>query len=75
LHQGLSLLPVTDEFFDAVGDGSPDMLGLWHLPGGFGCVLATWSKTGPGHYVDTSRASLPGSPKFSILTWIQLSVR
>ncbi|QNP67803.1 hypothetical protein [Streptomyces genisteinicus] len=53
LGQGLSLMPMTDEVFDAVTDGSERRdLGFWRLPGGFGTVLAQWSGTGPIAYVE-----------------------
>ena len=36
LWQGLGLVPMTDEVFDAVNDGTPPGLpGFWKLPGGF----------------------------------------
>jgi hypothetical protein len=48
LHQGLSLMPMTDEVFDAVADGSDGGgLGFWRLPGGFKTLLAQWSSAGP----------------------------
>ena len=51
--QGLSLVPMTKELFDAVTDGSPaDLLGFWRLPGGFGGLLAQWSTAGPVAYVE-----------------------
>ncbi|WP_225848791.1 hypothetical protein [Streptomyces sp. HPF1205] len=53
LAQGLSLMPMTDQLFDAVTNGEksefPD---LWKLPGGFGAVLAAWSQQGPVAYVE-----------------------
>ncbi|MFI8535603.1 hypothetical protein ACIGMX_35800 [Streptomyces aquilus] len=53
LLQGLSLLPMTDEVFDAVTDGSPaGPLGFWRLPGGFEGLLAQWSTAGPVAYVE-----------------------
>ncbi|MCW8376433.1 hypothetical protein [Streptomyces justiciae] len=53
LLQGLSLLPMTDEVFDAVTDGSPvGPLGFWKLPGGFEGVLAQWAAAGPVAYVE-----------------------
>ncbi|MFI6872889.1 hypothetical protein ACIBL6_05565 [Streptomyces sp. NPDC050400] len=54
LGQGLSLMPMTDEVFDAVTNGSSDgaELGFWKLPGGFATVLARWSSTGPFAYVE-----------------------
>ena len=53
LGQGLSLLPMTDEVFDAVTDGSgASPLGFWRLPGGFDRTLAEWSAGGPIAYVE-----------------------
>ncbi|MFF1452169.1 hypothetical protein ACFVYF_29125 [Streptomyces sp. NPDC058274] len=53
LQQGLSLMPITDEVFDAVTDGSDvGDLGFWKLPGGFETVLARWSSAGPIAYVE-----------------------
>ncbi|MDN3024296.1 hypothetical protein [Streptomyces sp. S.PB5] len=53
LLQGLSLLPMTDEVFDAVTDGGAvGALGFWKLPGGFEQVLAQWSAAGPVAYVE-----------------------
>ncbi|MFD0419649.1 hypothetical protein [Streptomyces sp. NPDC127108] len=53
LGQGLALMPMTDELFDAVTDGGPvSPLGFWRLPGGFDTHLANWSATGPIAYVE-----------------------
>ncbi|MGQ4483761.1 hypothetical protein [Streptomyces sp. SAS_276] len=53
LGQALSLLPMTDELFDAVTDGSDgSTLGFWRLPGGFDRTLAEWSAGGPVAYVE-----------------------
>ncbi|WP_333741173.1 hypothetical protein [Streptomyces sp. IBSBF 2806] len=53
LRQSLSLMPMTDEVFDAVTDGStPGALGFWRLPGGFEKLLAQWSAAGPVAYVE-----------------------
>ncbi|MET7486861.1 hypothetical protein [Streptomyces sp. NPDC005538] len=53
LGQGLSLLPMTDEVFDTVTDGSaPGSLGFWRLPGAFDETLAEWSAAGPVAYVE-----------------------
>nr|WSX54154.1 hypothetical protein OG409_37735 [Streptomyces sp. NBC_00974] len=53
LRQGLSLMPMTDEVFDAVTDGSGvGTLGFWRLPGGFDKLLVQWSTTGPVAYVE-----------------------
>lgn len=53
LRQGLSLMPMTDEVFDAVTDGGTGgALGFWRLPGGFEKLLARWSAAGPVAYVE-----------------------
>ncbi|WP_097943867.1 hypothetical protein [Streptomyces sp. ms115] len=53
LGQGLSMMPMTDELFDAVTDGSgAGDLGFWRLPGGFDALLARWSAAGPIAYVE-----------------------
>ncbi|MEU9189766.1 hypothetical protein AB0D14_35560 [Streptomyces sp. NPDC048484] len=53
LRQGLSLMPMTDEVFDAITDGSAaGNLGFWRLPGGFETLLAQWSAAGPIAYVE-----------------------
>ncbi|MGW5418676.1 hypothetical protein [Streptomyces sp. NPDC003943] len=53
VRQGLSLMPMTDDVFDAVTSGSDsEDLGFWRLPGGFENLLARWSSTGPIAYVE-----------------------
>ncbi|MCX5557427.1 hypothetical protein [Streptomyces sp. NBC_00038] len=53
LSQGLSLMPMTDQLFDAVTDGSAvGPLGFWRLPGGFDTLLAQWSTAGPVVYAE-----------------------
>ncbi|MFE4874104.1 hypothetical protein [Streptomyces sp. NPDC056682] len=53
LRQDLSLMPMTDEVFDGVTDGSGGGdLGFWKLPGGFETRLAQWSSAGPVAYVE-----------------------
>lgn len=53
LGQGLSMMPMTDELFDAVTDGSgAGDLGFWRLPGGFEALLARWSAAGPIAYLE-----------------------
>ncbi|MGW6390311.1 hypothetical protein ACWFR1_07350 [Streptomyces sp. NPDC055103] len=53
LRQGLSLMPMTDEVYDGVTDGSSTgALGFWRLPGGFDRLLAQWSASGPVAYVE-----------------------
>lgn len=46
LGQGLSLMPMTDQLFDAATDGTEGALGFWRLPGGFDRHLANWSAGG-----------------------------
>jgi hypothetical protein len=49
LGQGLALLPMTDELFDAVTNGDTGCAwGFFFLPGGFGARLARWSAAGAG---------------------------
>ncbi|MFB8775328.1 hypothetical protein [Streptomyces broussonetiae] len=53
LRQGLSLMPVTDEVFDAVTDGGDTgYLGFRRLPRGFEKRLAEWSAAEPVAYVE-----------------------
>ena len=53
LRQGLGLVPMTDEAFDAVNDGTAGGLpGFWKLPGGFGGLLSSWSARGPVAYLE-----------------------
>lgn len=53
LWQSLGLVPMTDEVFDAVNDGTPPGLaGFRKLPGGFAGVLCAWSARGPFAYVE-----------------------
>jgi hypothetical protein len=53
LGQGLSLLPMTDEVFDAVTDDlAGTALGFWRLPDAFERKLAEWSSAGPVAYVE-----------------------
>jgi hypothetical protein len=53
LGQGVSMVPMTDELFDAVTEGgSEGPLGFWKLPGGFDRRLAAASHRGPVAYVE-----------------------
>jgi hypothetical protein len=53
LRQGLSLVPMTDELFGKLTDGTPALpLGFWKFPGGFGRVLCSWSSHGPIAYIE-----------------------
>ena len=46
-------MPMTDEVFDGVTDGSTaGDLGFGRLPGGFERLLAQWSVSGPVAYVE-----------------------
>jgi hypothetical protein len=54
LHGNLSLLPMTEEFHDAVTDGSDGRpMDFWGLPSGFDRELARWSATGSVGYVES----------------------
>lgn len=46
LGQGLSLMPMPDQLFDAATDGTEGSLGFWRLPGGFDKRLVDWSAAG-----------------------------
>ncbi|WP_438306982.1 hypothetical protein ACSHXN_46420 (plasmid) [Streptomyces sp. HUAS TT11] len=52
LGQGLSLIPMTDQLFDAATDGTEGPLSFWRLPGGFDKRLADWSAAGAVAYVE-----------------------
>lgn len=52
LHQGLSLVPMTDKLFDELTSGPGQPSGFWKMPGGFDRVLASWSSQGPIAYVE-----------------------
>lgn len=53
LRQGLSLVPMTDELFDKLTDGTPAQpSGFWKFPGGFDRVLCSWSSHGPIAYIE-----------------------
>jgi hypothetical protein len=53
LRQGLSLVPMTDQLFDELTDGSPSRPpGFWKFPGGFHHMLCSWSSHGPIAYVE-----------------------
>ncbi|MEV6829309.1 hypothetical protein [Amycolatopsis sp. NPDC051102] len=53
LHGPLSMLLMTDEYFDAVTvPGAPKLAGFWKAPAGFGSSLAACSELGPVAYVE-----------------------
>lgn len=57
LRDNLSLVPMTDELFDAVTDRTiVGPLGFWKLPGGFDRKLACWSAVDRS---DTSKLTSP----------------
>ena len=62
LGQHLSLLPVTDAFFDAVTvAGAPKLEKFWKAPAGFGQMLAACSTNGPVAYVQADSFGGRGS--------------
>ncbi|MFF4856594.1 hypothetical protein ACFY2N_17055 [Streptomyces rubiginosohelvolus] len=67
LGQGLSMMPMTDELFDAVTDGSgAGDLGFWRLPGGFEALLARWSAAGPIAYVEAEHFGGVGKQRAAV---------
>src|SRR5438552_14600273 len=53
LHGPLSMLPMTDEYFDAVSvPGAPELEGFWKAPAGFGRSLGACLELGPVAYVE-----------------------
>ncbi|TDB91613.1 hypothetical protein E1264_01290 [Actinomadura sp. KC216] len=60
--QGLSLLPMTDAFCDAVTVvGAAELDGFWKAPAGFGRLLAECSVAGPVAYVEAEYFGGTGS--------------
>ncbi|MGC0334520.1 hypothetical protein RKD23_007510 [Streptomyces sp. SAI-170] len=69
LRQGLALMPMTDEVFDAFTDGSTSgVLGFWRLPGGFERVLTQWSTAGPVAYVEAEYFGGVGEQRAAVWT-------
>jgi hypothetical protein len=65
----LSLVPLTDELFDAVTDrSSARPFGFWKLPGGFDRELAAWSARGPVGYVEAEFFAGVGSQR--AILWV-----
>lgn len=53
LAQDMALIPMTDNLFDSITDGSAARpLGFWKLPAGFDRTLGAWSGAGPIGYVE-----------------------
>ncbi|MET7390373.1 hypothetical protein ACFYPT_10610 [Streptomyces sp. NPDC005529] len=52
LGHGLSLMPMTDQLFEAAADGTHGPPGFLRLPGGFAKRLADWSAAGAVAYVE-----------------------
>jgi hypothetical protein len=64
LRDDVSLVPMTDELFDAVTDRtSVRPFGFWKLPGGFDRMLASWSTVGPVGYVEAGLFGGVGSQR------------
>ncbi|MGV9888745.1 hypothetical protein [Streptomyces sp. NPDC003395] len=72
LGQGLSLVPMTDQLFDAATDGTDSPLGFWRLPGGFDRWLAEWSSAGPVAYVEAEYFGGAGEQHAAV--WVDGSV-
>ncbi|MGC4764403.1 hypothetical protein ACLQ20_16235 [Micromonospora sp. DT46] len=69
LAHDLALLPMTDELFDAVTDGTTErVLGFWKLPGGFDRELSSWSSVGPVGYVEADFFGGVGSQRAAL--WV-----
>lgn len=69
LAQDLALVPMTDELFDAVTDGTTqNVLGFWALPGGFDRELTSWSSAGPVGYVEADFFGGVGSQRSAL--WV-----
>jgi hypothetical protein len=69
LWRDLALVPMTDELFDAVTDGTGDRpLGFWKLPSGFDRVLSAWSSAGPVGYVEADFFGGVGSQRAALWT-------
>lgn len=68
LNQGLSLLPMIDEFFDAVTVREmPKLDGFWKIPAGFHLALAACSANGPVAYVEADYFG--GTGEQSAMVW------
>ena len=70
LAQGLVLVPMTDELFDAIGAGADEMLGFWRLPAGFGRLPAG----GPVAYVEAEIFGGVGSQRAALWTGGELAL-
>ena len=67
LRQGVAMVPMTDELFDAVTEGATDgPLGFRKLPGGFDRVLADWSAAGWIGYVEAEYFGGVGSQRAAL---------
>jgi hypothetical protein len=69
LRHGLSIMPMTDELFDSVTDGSTGALGFWRLPGGFDRVLASWSAGTAVAYVEAEYFGGVGTQRAAV--WVE----
>jgi hypothetical protein len=68
LAQGLAMVPMTDELFDAVTDGTSNRPLGFRMPSGFDRVLATWSSVGPVSYVEADFFGGVGSQRAAL--WV-----
>ncbi|WP_370109338.1 hypothetical protein [Streptacidiphilus sp. MAP12-33] len=65
----MSLLPITDEFFDEVSDGGASgAMGFWRMPGGFDQVIAQWSVSGAVAYVEAEYFGGIGEQRAAVWT-------
>jgi len=67
LRQGVALVPMTDELFGALTDGtSAGRLGFPKLPGGYDRALTDWSTAGPIGYVEAEYFGGSGSQRAAL---------
>ena len=75
LDGSLSLIPMTDELFDAAGGGSgSEPLGFWKLPAQFDRDLAGWSAAGPVAYVEAEFFGGVGTQRAALWTGGRLAL-
>jgi hypothetical protein len=70
LPQGIAMVPMTDEVFDAAGSAVTEArpLGFWKLPTGFEERLAAWSVAGPVGYLEAEFFGGMGSQRAAL--WV-----
>ena len=73
LWRDLALVPMTDELFETITDGTDDRpLGFLKLPSGFDRALSAWSSAGPVGYVEAEFFGGAGSQRAALWTAGQL---